>query len=388
MKSKKHLIAAARALAKDAEHWITVHPNGKEHKGSPVLINGAGQIIGGAGGKLTGKFVKPKTKSEGRAGTEAQHAPAIWLGPPSNNPPTHPVTITMPGETSKPTEQPKPVEPPKAAEQPKPVSKRAPFKPAKNSKEAAKWAVENDLADHAEFGKLNVNVANAGVESLHRHLEEFPELRKNSNFLGSIQSRSEIVYQKRKAVYEDKCLKLGYSPDEAKRSADRFISKERAPQNCWAYASYGEYGNAVAFNEVYGAKRDLSALEWSLKRNVENKHHPIGCDTLKSVFDHEYGHQLDNLLNLRKNPDVLALRASLQKKETESLAGMTMREQYEHHKANGDVMTNEVSKYAKENMAEFIAECWAEANNNPNPRPTAKRLAEIVRAEYAKQFGK
>lgn len=31
----------------DAEHWITLHPNGKESKGSPALINGAGQIIGG-----------------------------------------------------------------------------------------------------------------------------------------------------------------------------------------------------------------------------------------------------------------------------------------------------------------------------------------------------
>lgn len=65
----------------DAEHWITVHPNGKQHKGSPVLINGAGQIIGGAGGKLTGKFVKPTSKSKARPGTEQQNAPSIWLGP-------------------------------------------------------------------------------------------------------------------------------------------------------------------------------------------------------------------------------------------------------------------------------------------------------------------
>lgn len=73
-----------------------------------MLINGAGQIIGGAGGKLTGKFVKPKSKSEGRAGTEGQHAPAIWLGPPSNNPATHPVTTTMPGASTTGTTAPTP----------------------------------------------------------------------------------------------------------------------------------------------------------------------------------------------------------------------------------------------------------------------------------------
>ena len=64
----------------DAEHWITLHPNGKESKGTPALINGAGQIIGGAGGKLDGKVIHPKTKSTDRPGTSAQHAPALWLG--------------------------------------------------------------------------------------------------------------------------------------------------------------------------------------------------------------------------------------------------------------------------------------------------------------------
>ena len=65
----------------DAEHWITLHPNGKGNgRGTPALINGAGQIIGGSGGKLNGKVVNPKSKSEGRAGTHEQHAPALWLG--------------------------------------------------------------------------------------------------------------------------------------------------------------------------------------------------------------------------------------------------------------------------------------------------------------------
>lgn len=100
--------------SEDAEHWITVHPNGKENKGSPVLINGAGQIIGGAGGKLTGKFVKPKSKSKPRSGTEGQHAPAIWLGPAQKGSTTQP-TGTGATHTPKPPEAPKPPEQPPAA---------------------------------------------------------------------------------------------------------------------------------------------------------------------------------------------------------------------------------------------------------------------------------
>ncbi|HET8708089.1 MAG TPA: hypothetical protein VFM46_17420, partial [Pseudomonadales bacterium] len=76
----------------DAEHWVTLHPNGKDNKGTPALINGAGQIIGGAGGKLTGHVIHPKSKSAGRPGTEEQHSPAIWLGPAKPQPekPTEP----------------------------------------------------------------------------------------------------------------------------------------------------------------------------------------------------------------------------------------------------------------------------------------------------------
>lgn len=46
-----------KAEKKPGDRWITVHPNGKDEKGVPVLIRDAGdgthRIIGGAGGKLT-----------------------------------------------------------------------------------------------------------------------------------------------------------------------------------------------------------------------------------------------------------------------------------------------------------------------------------------------
>lgn len=112
--------APAPVAKADAEHWITLHPNGKEAKGTPALINGAGQIIGGAGGKLTGKVVNPTSKSEPKPGTEKQHAPAIWLGPAkaeepgkggevSAQPPAEPppVEAPKPPETETPAEKPK-----------------------------------------------------------------------------------------------------------------------------------------------------------------------------------------------------------------------------------------------------------------------------------------
>ncbi len=91
---------------KDAEHWITLHPNGKGTKGQPALINGAGQIIGGAGGKLNGKVVSPKSKSPERRGTESQHAPAIWLGPAKPEPKQATATATAGSGATKPATTP------------------------------------------------------------------------------------------------------------------------------------------------------------------------------------------------------------------------------------------------------------------------------------------
>ena len=62
---------AARADASGHdEHWITVHPNGKDHKGDALLIEGSSDggytVKGGAGGKLNGETITPKSMSNGR----------------------------------------------------------------------------------------------------------------------------------------------------------------------------------------------------------------------------------------------------------------------------------------------------------------------------------
>ena len=47
-----------RKLALDDPKWITVHPNGKENKGRPALIDSTtGQVLGGMGGKFNGKHI-------------------------------------------------------------------------------------------------------------------------------------------------------------------------------------------------------------------------------------------------------------------------------------------------------------------------------------------
>lgn len=63
MKSHTVLVLPATMFAKSHpepskdSRWITVHPNGKDHPGQPVLIGKDGHVEGGMGGKFNGKKI-------------------------------------------------------------------------------------------------------------------------------------------------------------------------------------------------------------------------------------------------------------------------------------------------------------------------------------------
>ena len=67
--------ANRQTLAQDEAKWITVKPNGEENKGSHVLIdNETGEVLGGMGGKFTGKHISavPKRGKEEQPGAQAK----------------------------------------------------------------------------------------------------------------------------------------------------------------------------------------------------------------------------------------------------------------------------------------------------------------------------
>ena len=102
-----------------------------------------------------------------------------------------------------------------------------------------------------------------------------------------------------------------------------------------------------------------------MKKGVESKFHPVGCDTLKSTLDHEIGHEIDNLLGIAEMDEIRNLFYSMSKEE----------------------ITEKLSTYAWQNRArnpvkEFVAEAWSEYMNNPNPREVAKCVGELIEKRY------
>jgi hypothetical protein len=132
--------------------------------------------------------------------------------------------------------------------------------------------------------------------------------------------------------------------------------------NRWAQAWNHPDARGTGINTKWG--KNPEAFKASIKHCEASGYHPRGCDSIKSVADHEFGHMLDYLLNLSVDNEVRAL----------------------YRKAMQAGIRNEVSEYAGKKISEFIAECWAESCNSPAPRPTARSVAMVIRERYRSRY--
>lgn len=237
----------------------------------------------------------------------------------------------------------------------------AKFVPAKSLKEATEWALINNLADRVSYKGAGLDVANEWNRSVHDHVTRFPALRENLKFIGTTQERQRTF------------VKL-YAADLRKRfphySEEMLlkIARKRAgktPSQVYAYSIGDPFTSGISVNSKWG--KNIDTFSDSLKAGVESGFHPIGCDTIRSVVDHEMAHQLDDLLDIRKS-----------KEFSEIIRGFF---------ADGGNMHDDLSVYALESPAETIAEAWAEYLNNEKPRDLAQKIGDLIESKYKAEFG-
>jgi hypothetical protein len=228
------------------------------------------------------------------------------------------------------------------------------FEPQKTVKLASEWAIDNDLVNYADYGPVNVDVANAMNQLLFYHLQEFPGLRDKQKFIGTIEQHCNFM--------EDAYIKNFGAHIWFTRSYAEYVTKPITINHAYMLSWNDSLVSGISVNEKWG--KNLNNFQNSLCDNVKLLFHPVGCDTIKSVADHEFGHQLDDLLELNDLSEIKSLYR-------EALAGG---------------IAQLVSNYAGTNIKEFIAECWAEALNHENPRRFASEIAKIIRSEYRHRF--
>jgi hypothetical protein len=228
-------------------------------------------------------------------------------------------------------------------------------------------AFARSIGLNVSYKGVDIAVANAMNEAAEYSIKRYPKIVDNMKAIGSGQA----IHRKEKEIltewyYEDRksiLTSMGLTEEQQRKRAAQWASRSvgRISGNTYAYANRGghhavEMYNGIFVNDKWGG--DKEAFLAALKKDGERKFHPEGCGTIKSVFDHEMGHQIDYALGLRNNADMIALWKSLTAPE----------------------IIDGLSKYGSKNIAEFIAEGYAEYLNNPQPREIARKIGAIIEA--------
>lgn len=246
------------------------------------------------------------------------------------------------------------------------------FVPAESKKQAENYAKNELGVKICNYNGIDLDVANELNAVVQKGIILCPKIKENLNFIGSLNELNNLYEKDLIDFYfqqfhssvpqlgNDRCLNM------AKAFAERLkikfdnkvyaISYKKINMADERVKIYNKYAG-VSINEVWG--KDKNIILANVKKDVEDRWHPQGCDTIKSIFDHEIGHQLDYALNLRNNKHMINLYNSISK----------------FNKSVG------LSIYSNESIQEFIAEGWTEYTNNPYPRDIAKEIGKIIKKE-------
>ncbi|MGL5681677.1 MAG: hypothetical protein ACRDDZ_01315 [Marinifilaceae bacterium] len=239
------------------------------------------------------------------------------------------------------------------------------FVPAKSIKEANEYAYKNNLASNIDYKGLKLECANEWNKSIYEHLQIFPQLRDNLDFIGSIQNKNRYVIQRhiiesinRNDQIWQYCLRISNNDiEKAKKLLESRLKKtlvKKVNSNVYAVSTSRKFGSGVSVNSRFG--NDIELFRKHLNHDVAEKYSPIGCNTIKSVIDHELGHEIDKLFSLSKKDYIVNLFKQYNRTE----------------------IKDQLSEYASTNINEFIAEAWSEYLNNPSPRSIAKLIGDYI----------
>lgn len=255
------------------------------------------------------------------------------------------------------------------------IIKQKEFVPAKNIKEANEYT-KNTLGINAEYKGLDIRCANEWNKCLTKTFEKFPELKQNFGFVGESHERNKLakdIYINNKfEELRNNIKNIGFTDEQlmdyAKKKATEFVRKTLAVgknEIASSWSPSGDYASCrgICINKEIG--KDFDSFVASKIRQVETKWKPKGTGSIKGTFDHEFGHQLDDWLKVREQPNIKEIFNSRTKQQ----------------------ITDELSEYSWNNSnpnkySEMIAEGWTEYCNSSEPRPMAKEIGETIERLY------
>ena len=250
------------------------------------------------------------------------------------------------------------------------------YEPAKSIKDAEAFARDVVGIPNVSFKGVDLDVANAMNESLADAFNYSQSISARMNFYGSAQERNKQLKAELQAYFTDYLLNRGTKREYAEYSAKKYASAMvgSVPNRAYAIAYYGEINtniypglqdivmkySGIGVNTKLA--KDYAAMLKQVEWDVSVGWHPQGTATIRAIFDHEFGHQLDFALGLRNNKDVQQVYFG--KTRTERAVGL--------------------SEYGSKSLEEYIAEAYSEYVNAETPRDMATEIGAIIDREAKK----
>lgn len=241
-----------------------------------------------------------------------------------------------------------------------------------------KFQIVREAQDYAErtfgvtcdYSGISVEVANEMNAAIERGRQLCPAIMDGIKFIGSAQKRNAAFrkelteyfyqeYKKNTPYYSDAELRRAAESrardcvGKVKSSTASFASRYTGDPNS-PFGKIATKYTGIFINDKFG--RDAQYFSGVIKFDEATGYTPVGCNSILAVFDHEVGHQIDYAIDLRNDVELASFYRGM---------------------SRGEVGQG-LSKYGSTSIAEFIAEAYAEYRNNPNARPIAKKVYEII----------
>lgn len=246
------------------------------------------------------------------------------------------------------------------------IAKRA--RVATTNDELASICKQLNVADEIFLGHIDPWLSKHALSTLYRSLKKYPALREEMHYFGTLNG----FIKKKEALFNK------INSEAAFVVADMFKESSNAlAQSC--LTSFRGNGLAMAF--VVGSGRwslsgiivnGKSLLRQNIIRDLEFGESvgfsPRGCNSVKSLIDHEIGHLLDAKLGIKESHE---FRQIMRRYDISYVY-----ENLSHYA----VMNNVINEH------EVIAEAYAEYCNNPSPRELALSIGKLIDRKYSNLY--
>lgn len=223
---------------------------------------------------------------------------------------------------------------------------------------AVRYAKEVLEIPYVDFTGLDIGTVREMLTSATYFKNNYPEVMREVRFFGESNRRLEILQDE--IAKAD--IRNGKTKEKAYQHAEEILRRIAINPNS-AASFYGISGNRITSNYSgitvnKNIVSDSNNFIEMLRKQITNKLLPIGNDSIKAVVDHEFGHALDEMMNLAAKRSIINKKKSIRS------------------------VMNSLSYNGTVNTHEFIADCVMEALNNPRPRTAAREIWRLINDIY------